>query len=127
MSDTEKAMELLQKSKKSKQPQERAIAEYLMAYIEKNPDQAGKLLDESKSISKMLANVKAEARKQATSGCACIASYEVFEWVRDYYDLVGAEPDDDVPDRRETPPAAAPIAPPKKKARVLDVNLDDLF
>ena len=124
MSEMEKATAMLQKSRKSKQPHERAIAAYLMEYIEKNPDQAGKLTEAGKSIEDLMKTVKENARKQAVSSCAVIESYEVFEWVREYYDLVGAEPDEVVPDRRETPPDGRT---PKNKTRVLDINPDELF
>lgn len=117
----DKAIEKLDKeieSQKSKNSYVAVIGEYLIHYVTRHPNEAEKILNDSKTISGALAAMKAEARKKAQAGFAMISDDEGYGIVLKYFGIN--------PTNTEYPTPKI-IFCNKKSAKSIDIDLEDLF
>lgn len=61
------------------------VASHIIDVYLKSDENAQKALDEEKTLKKCWDDVKNNARKQASGGCAMVSDDAVFEWVKEYY------------------------------------------
>lgn len=104
----------------------RAVGNFLLKYLNANPDSADKILDPEKTITKSLAAMKTEAKKNQVDGCAVLTDAEGFAVVLDYFGIEhngqpSALPGNRVLQQFVTQPAAA------KENITFDVKLEDLL
>lgn len=97
-------------------PHEKAIGAYIVEQLLKSEENAEKVMRPGKSLAGAVSSIRNKAQKAAVSGMAMIEEFEVYGWVREYYeisDLTVVEP-----------AAQVPTAPPNDLA---NVDLFDLF
>jgi hypothetical protein len=86
------------------------VGDYLLNYINKNPQHAQNIMNEEKSIAGSLEHMRKEAEKKAKNGVAMLTPEEGFIIVLDYYEI------------KETPELK--IVTEKKK---VSISLNDLL
>lgn len=86
------------------------VGEYLVDYINKNPQQAENIMKKEKTIAGSLNHMKSEAKKNVKNGMAMLTPDEGFKAVLDYYEI------------KEAP--VLKVVTEKKK---IDISLDDLL
>lgn len=65
----------------------KVIGDYLINYINKNPDTANSFCAEGKTIKGSIAVMKEEARKQQKGGVAVLTDEEGFKIILDYFGI----------------------------------------
>lgn len=98
-------------------PYIKVIGEFLLGYIEKNPEAAKKILDNDKTIGKSLEAMKNEAQKKQHNGMAMLTDQEGFQIVLNYF---GIESKVDIS-------AISEAETSKKTSTDFDVQLEDLL
>ena len=89
------------------------VGEYLIEYVNRNPDKAAAFLTDDKTIAGSLQEMKETARKQAKNGCAVLTDEEGYKAVFKYFGI----------DSLESAPAVTQAASKSS----LDISLDELL
>ncbi|MCM3603214.1 hypothetical protein M3175_20970 [Robertmurraya korlensis] len=92
-----------------------AIGQFLLQYIENNPNVSEAILSTDKTINKSLEAMKTEAQKKAVNGFAMFTPEEGFALVLKYFEVKA--------EKVEVPE----IKIPTKKSSRFDVKLDDFM
>ena len=88
-----RAIEKLDKEMEAaRDPCSKYIAEQLLQLATSCPEVAEKILAEKKSLTGALDAIKAEAKKHAVGGCACIDEIQTMEIACKYYNIDNTEP-----------------------------------
>lgn len=88
-----RAIEKLDKEMEAaKDPCSKYIAEQLLQLATSCPEVAEKILAEKKSLTGALDAIKAEAKKHAVGGCACIDEIQTMEIACEYYNIKATKP-----------------------------------
>lgn len=96
--------------------------EYLIKYIENNPESAEKTLADDKTIAKAIDEIRKVASTRKVGNCAVIAPDEGLEIVLKYFGI------DRAPEEVKVTPAIPPIPQPEPtKSATFDISLDDLL
>jgi hypothetical protein len=103
------------------------VGTFLLAHLNANPEDAGKILDKSKTIKGSLDEMRKEAQKQSSGGCAVLADEEGFSVVLEYYGIEVRTSRPPVATPAAILAASAPAQEAKKQAVSFDVRLDDLL
>lgn len=77
---------------KAKDSCSKYIAEQLLQLATSCPEVAEKILEQKKTLAGALDAIKAEAKKHAVGGCACIDEIQTMEIAFKYYDIDNTEP-----------------------------------
>lgn len=102
------------------------IAEQLLQLATSCPEVAEKILAEKKSLAGALDAIKAEAKKHAVGGCACIDETQTMEIAFKYYDIDNAEPAAGAAAANQAL-GKTPETSMDTGAAAVSVNLDDFF
>lgn len=94
------------------------IGDLLLQQLEANPDSAGMILKESKTIKGAISAMKAEARKNQKDGCGVLTDDEGFAIVLEYYDI---------PMVKISKPILTVVKPTDMAPLTFDINLEDLL
>lgn len=89
-----------------------AVGNYLIEYVNRNPDKAQTFLAEDKTIAGSLQKMKESARKQAKNGCAVLTDEEAYKVVLKYFGI----------ESLNSAPAATQV-----QTNSLNLSLDELF
>lgn len=112
----------------AKDPCSKYIAEQLLQLATSCPEVSEKILEQKKTLAGALDAIKAEAKKHAVGGCACIDEIQTMEIACKYYNIDNTEP--------TAEPTAAHQALGKNPetsmnngagTAAVSVNLDDFF
>jgi hypothetical protein len=110
---------------KDKDPYVQVIGNFLLDYINKNPDSSEKILSENKTIAKSIDEMASVAKKKAVKGRAMLTDQEGFQIVLKYFG-VNEDIPVTIPIAKE---AGTPIITLEKKKTVIDfdVKLEDFM
>jgi hypothetical protein len=105
-------------------PYVKVIGEFLLQYLESNPEAAVKIINTEKTIIKSLTEMQKEARKKKSVNCAILTDQEGFEIVLKYFDIDG-KVKNNAPVTKVTEER---VVQEKDKSSIdFDVSLDDLI
>ena len=92
-----------EQAEKEKDSLSKSIAQYIIDHCLNSDKNANRACDSGKSLKKCAQSVRANARKQAVSGCAVVEDSVVWRWVREYYQF-------DAVQSTARPAASAPLS-----------------
>lgn len=98
------------------------VGNYLLAHLDKYPQDAGKIAADGKTVAKSLDAMRQEASKKKSGNFAVLAPQEGFDIVMKYFGIAKSDRLVMTPRR----PAAAPVKPAAKDID-FDVSLADLL
>lgn len=97
------------------------VGDYLIAHLDKYPQDAAKINADGKTILKSLDEMRKAASKKKTGNCVVLAPQEGFDIVIKYY---GIKESSGLP---AAPPRQTAAPKPKSREIDFDVNLDDFL
>jgi hypothetical protein len=103
---------------KEKNPYVQAVGGFLLQHLDKNPQDAEKILVQDKTILKSLDAMKKEAEKKKVGNCAVLTDAEGFAVVLKYFGIDG---------QVVLPEAPVPVPTTSKTSSDFDVKLDDFL
>jgi len=98
------------------------VGGFLLQHLDKNPQDAEKILTEGKTIGKSLDEMRKEAEKKKVGNCAVLTDQEGFAVVLKYFGIEGI-----VTTPAQVAATATPAPTPPVAESVFDVKLDDLL
>lgn len=112
----------------AKDPCSKYIAEQLLQLATSCPEVSEKILEQKKTLAGALDAIKAEAKKHAVGGCACIDEIQTMEIACKYYNIDNTEPAAGATAAHQalgkTPETSMDTG---TGAAAVSVNLDDFF
>ncbi|MFF5993440.1 hypothetical protein AAGS61_01640 [Lysinibacillus sp. KU-BSD001] len=110
-----RAIEKLENEMTASNKYVQVVGQFLLEYIQAQPDAAVKILAEDKTVKGSLQHMKNAARKQAVDGMAMLTEEEGFAIVLKYFDIEGPPVLKQAPVPKVEVQSAAPAAPKKAK------------
>ena len=101
------------------------VGGFLLDRLDKNPQEAEKILVADKTIAKSLDEIWEVAKKKLSKNCAMLTPQEGFTIVMKYFEINAIF--SEVPVTSAPAPVPAPLRPPKPLDNDFDISLDDLL
>jgi hypothetical protein len=101
------------------------VGGFLLQHLERDPEAAGKIMAEGKTIAKSLDAMRDEASKKKVGNCAMFTPAEGFEIAMKYFGIEAAAPGA-VPGVK-TVNIPAPVPPVQRAGIDFDIKLEDLL